>query len=171
MDTEAGGQLGGLDAGVEVRKRLAERSRGWGCGVCGGGKVMEVVMREREEEVREMGEVGRREEVVVPEELRLAFREDLGKAGGSGGGGEVVDEVSGGRTNGLATEPVTTGDDGETLPARTSSVQPQQDTQPVQAVQTPPLAPRRNDQVPAWIDKAIYSVIAALIFMLFRKLG
>ncbi|KAL1835910.1 hypothetical protein VTJ49DRAFT_5894 [Mycothermus thermophilus] len=39
METDPKGQLGGVDASEEVRRRLAGESRGWKCGVCDGPKA------------------------------------------------------------------------------------------------------------------------------------
>ncbi|KAL2119422.1 hypothetical protein VTJ04DRAFT_6383 [Mycothermus thermophilus] len=95
METDPKGQLGGVDASEEVRRRLAGESRGWKCAVCGAGRTNEEVLRECEERVKEMEEKeGRKqkEEEKVPEELRMVFREELEKekrqAGLKGKGGE-----------------------------------------------------------------------------------
>ena len=76
MAGEAKGQVGGLDMQEGARKRLAGESRGWRCQGC-GGKSNEEILREVEEEARVSGETKR--EDIVPEELRLAYREDLGE--------------------------------------------------------------------------------------------
>ncbi|KAL9625247.1 MAG: hypothetical protein Q9160_000649 [Pyrenula sp. 1 TL-2023] len=86
MDESAKGQLGGLEAGEELKKRLARESRGWRCptgpggeGECGGGRTNEEVMRGWWEECREKGvdveaEIegtakGKAEE--IPKEMRI----------------------------------------------------------------------------------------------------
>ncbi|KAF2087271.1 UBC-like protein [Saccharata proteae CBS 121410] len=112
MDTDAKGQLGGIDAPKENRRTLAGQSGRWTCAVC--GKSNAKIMAEREELAREMEGEGKAEEA-VPEELRLAYREDLG-----------AKEVQHRRTN--------------------------------------------DDGIPAWIDKAIFGIIGALVFFILRKL-
>ena len=76
MAGDARGQVGGLDMHPEAREKLARLSRSWKCASC--GQSNEEIMRETEKEWRENhgGEESKEE---VPEELRLAFREDLGK--------------------------------------------------------------------------------------------
>lgn len=161
MDTDAKGQLGGMDASEEVRRRLAGQSRGWRCGVC--GKTNEEIMREQEELVEEKGEAGRKEEV-VPEGLRLAYREDLNGVGKDAGEGKLGSDSVGAPTEPGASTPATVAN-GEP-PTRSEDAQPQRAApQPAQAQQ------RRNEDVPAWIDKAIYSVVALLIFLVWKKLG
>lgn len=97
--TESGkGQIGGLEASDKVRKELAERSRSWSCNGCEtGAKPNEEVMKEWWECCRAKGvEVGEDGEVVegtgreveaIPEELRLGYRDELGKTNAAGEGG------------------------------------------------------------------------------------
>jgi ubiquitin-conjugating enzyme E2 J1 len=80
METDVKGQLGGLEASEAVRRRLAAESRGWRCGVCCGGKSNGEILGECEERVRELGggeggAVG--EEVKVPEELKMGWRDEM----------------------------------------------------------------------------------------------
>ncbi|TKA29228.1 hypothetical protein B0A50_03738 [Salinomyces thailandicus] len=168
MDTSASGQLGGMDASEEVRKRLAGASRSWRCAACGRGN--EEVMKEVDQAVRELGE-GAGNEDEVPEELRLAYREDLGKAGG-GGEGKVEGEAN---TKAPASAP---------QPAQGSVAAPAALQAPQAPAPTPASAPapairhatgqlprpQQQDAVPGWVDKAIYGVVIALIFMLYRKI-
>ncbi|OQN97443.1 hypothetical protein B0A48_16602 [Cryoendolithus antarcticus] len=75
MDTDAKGQLGGMESSEGVRRRFAEGSGAWRCGSC--GKTNVEIMEGQDEAVRLVrGEVKKE---VVPEELRLGYREDLGK--------------------------------------------------------------------------------------------
>ena len=71
---------------------MASESAGWACGGC--GKTNETIMKERAEAVAEAAAsrgtvlsaaTGSTSDVVVPDELRLAYREDLGKASGVAG--------------------------------------------------------------------------------------
>ena len=50
---DARGQLGGMEAGEEVRKRFAGQSKAWKCSTC--GKSNEAIMQEQEEFVKEQG--------------------------------------------------------------------------------------------------------------------
>jgi len=79
METDAKGQLGGLDTSEAERKRCAESSGSWKCGVC--GKSNAEVLRECEDAVRRKEEVAGKGSVAeekVPEGLVIGSREDLG---------------------------------------------------------------------------------------------
>lgn len=88
MDEGAKGQIGALDASVEVRKRLARESKGWRChcgeGEC-AGKTNEEILKGWWEECREMGidvkaevegEGAGRGKGEVPKELRIGEKKD-----------------------------------------------------------------------------------------------
>ncbi|KAL9114367.1 MAG: hypothetical protein Q9187_007488 [Circinaria calcarea] len=75
MAGEAKGQVGGLEMGEAPRKRIASESRTWRCTGC-WGKTNEEVLKEVQDLCDEKGE-GERKEEMVPEELRLAYREEM----------------------------------------------------------------------------------------------
>ncbi|KAI5359157.1 Putative ubiquitin-conjugating enzyme E2, ubiquitin-conjugating enzyme/RWD [Septoria linicola] len=163
MDTDAKGQVGGMDASEEVRRRLAGQSVKARCAAC--GKTNEEIMAEQDEAVKEAGGESKKE--VVPDELRLAYREDLGKS--KEGAGEAA--------NGAAVQPTASAPSPASAP-QTSEAQPAQ--RPAPAVQVPaptptvPAAQQRlaqppQEEVPAWIDKAIYGIIILLAFILWQK--
>ncbi|KAE9989664.1 Mitochondrial import receptor subunit [Venturia inaequalis] len=77
MDVEARGQVGGLDADEATRKDLAGRSGAYTCASC--GKSNRIIMEEQMAALAELGDGGKKEEEKVPEELKLQYREDLGK--------------------------------------------------------------------------------------------
>jgi len=81
MDTEVKGQVGGVEASAEVRRRFAEDSKRWRCsgGCSAAGRCLEDVMKEREVEVAAM-EGEKTEEAKVPEELKLGYRDEMEKA-------------------------------------------------------------------------------------------
>ncbi|KAF9630346.1 putative ubiquitin-conjugating enzyme e2 j1 protein [Lasiodiplodia theobromae] len=83
MDTDAKGQVGGIDSTEVARRKMAAESGAFRCAACGGRSNAEI-MREREELAREAEGEGKQEEEAVPEELRLAYREDLAKEDGEG---------------------------------------------------------------------------------------
>lgn len=180
MDSEAGGQVGGMTSSEGVRRRFAVESGAFRCAVC--GRANAEIMRECEERVTAEGS-GHGEEEVVPDELRLGYKDQLGKEK-DGGGAEVQAEVP------------TTGDRGEeaakVVETGSDVVSPSfvSATGPVQTTSTPALntqqgqrvTPRDNRQTPtpvraqpiaadtAWIDKAIIGVGVALAFMVFHVL-
>ncbi|GAB1742353.1 hypothetical protein NU219Hw_g7903t1 [Hortaea werneckii] len=163
MDTSASGQLGGMDASEEVRKRLASQSRAWKCPTC--GKTNEEVMKEQGEAVEEQGD-GAKNVDEVPEELRLAYREDLSKTNGKAEENKKDDATAQKPEPALAqSQPAQS-----TIAAQATSQSPQA---PVPAMRQPQAqqVPRRQEEtVPAWIDKAIYGVVIALIVLFYRKL-
>ncbi|KAK8136054.1 UBC-like protein [Apiospora sp. TS-2023a] len=81
METDAAGQIGGLNSAEPVRRRLASESRSWTCATC--GKSNENIIRDVEAECQrldeeEEGEKRRkREEVEIPAELRMGFRDEM----------------------------------------------------------------------------------------------
>ena len=151
MDTDVKGQVGGLHCDEAGRRQFAAQSREWVCAGC--RKSNKVIMEEREEECRKAVAEGKeKKEEVVPEELRLAYREDL-----AAGGGEKKD----GRD---ATHRPTVPEQ-LNRPTNSSTVS----TNLVTA-QAPPRPPARTSSDDAWIDKAIYAVAALLAILVARKL-
>ena len=76
MDTDAKGQLGGIECSRDARERMAKDSGRWTCAGC--SKSNQEIMKEREEAVKDVEETeGKRKEEEVPEELRLAYRDEL----------------------------------------------------------------------------------------------
>ncbi|KAK4546434.1 hypothetical protein LTR36_002111 [Oleoguttula mirabilis] len=156
MDTSGHGQLGGMEASEEVRKRMAGQSTSWKCPAC--SKPNGEIMNEQEEAVKEQGGDAKKEEV-VPEELRLAYRDDLGKSNGKAAQ----------TPNGKAPEPAAA----EIQPTRTTvtaQTTTQQPQAPAQAAQVQAQrAPPPQEGIPAWIDKAIYGVVIALVILVWRR--
>jgi ubiquitin-conjugating enzyme E2 J1 len=74
MESEARGQVGGMEMSVAERERLARESRGWVCRECGVRN--EDLLSKEEEEGKENG-TGKREEP-VPEGFNLGYRDELG---------------------------------------------------------------------------------------------
>lgn len=164
MDTDAKGQLGGMDAGEGMRRKMAKESTQWKCGSC--GRINAEVMKKQAEAAA--GEEGVKEEE-VPEQLRLAFREDLGK-------GANGDEAGKAEANGAPKQ------DTEAAPAAsapTSAVSQTPATpvvQPTRTVQAPTMqahqrrAPvAQGDDIPAWIDKAIIGIVFAIIAIIWLR--
>ena len=87
MDQDAAGAIGALAADETVRKRLAAESGGWRCAAC--GRANDEIMREQEELCRVTGGKEGKAVEVVPEELRLGYREEI-----EGGAKEAVAETA-----------------------------------------------------------------------------
>ncbi|KAI1768049.1 UBC-like protein [Hypoxylon sp. FL1150] len=95
METDARGQLGGLDTSDAVRRKLAQESKGWRCAAC--ARTNAEIMAETEERCRELDDgaeaaaeeggsggssssSSKRKEVEVPAELKLEFRDEMDRA-------------------------------------------------------------------------------------------
>jgi len=167
MDTNARGQLGGMEASDEVRKRMAGKSVGWKCLVC--GKANGDVMREQEEAAKQKGDCDTKNEEQVPGDLRLAYREDLNKTNGQSEALSRTEAAS--STHGSAqakpqprqVEAVAAGSYPQPVDPTTHGMREQAPEQ----VQRPHRQP--VDEIPAWIDKAIYGIVIALIFLIYRR--
>ncbi|KAK3078831.1 hypothetical protein LTS18_006514 [Coniosporium uncinatum] len=172
MDTDAKGQVGGLESTEAVRKRMAVESVGYRCASC--GKTNAEIMVEREEVAKELGDEAGKKEYEVPEELRLAYREDLGKKEGAEESSASEPKSAGSQPVGPVAAP----------PAQvvTEIARPAAPQTPVPTRTVPHPAPSaqiqqrravtsQNEAVPAWIDKAIYGIIAALAFLVLRRLA
>lgn len=181
METEAKGQVGGVDASKAVRERLAGESRGWKCAGC-GGRSNEDVIREVEERAKEMGTQATVED--VPQELSLGYKDELEVKRDKGKGRAVEPETE---TSGDATTA------GEEVPKVNNcaaiTTEPPAPSQPaVSAGLTAPSAPTRSTATlarpivpsaaqsqtqsgtqPAWIDKTIIGIAIMLAFMLLKK--
>ena len=176
MDTDAKGQLGGIECSKEAREKMAKESGAWKCPAC--GKSNADIMKEREELVQDIEEKeGKRKEEVIPDELRLAYRDELGSKGEPSGKANAVDTPS---QSASSTAPTTNGMAAPTDTATSSatSSMPTQTTQPT-AVHRPaqPLQPLRPlqpvqpnaDRSLALIDTFIYGIVAALLFMVLKR--
>lgn len=166
MDSDARGQVGGMEAGEEVRRRLAGRSGEWRCGVC--AKTNEEILREVEDAAKGKEGEGKEE---VPEELRLAYREELDKrAEGQGTAAQAGTQTSAPpsqppseaqQPQPPAPAPAPAQAQAQQQPAQTQPRPPQQQAQPALQPQPEAVAP--------WIDKAIYGIVGALIFLIWKK--
>jgi ubiquitin-conjugating enzyme E2 J1 len=161
METDAKGQLGGLECSVKERERMAAASSGWRCGVC--GRRNEEILRECEEAARAKGGEGRAEEV-VPSELKMGWKDEMGKDRD-----EDKEEAE------LAEGFVRTGNDGAEDGSAYPAARPAQSVPQPTATLNPPriqsypqLAQRSNDGVPIWIDRTIAAVVLCLVAMVMK---
>lgn len=197
METDARGQLGGLDTSDAVRRKLAVESKNWRCAAC--ARTNAEIIAETEERCRELdGAEGsssgsKRKEVEVPAELKLGFRDEMDKAraqqqaGGVEGEGAKEDAESAELAEGF----VQTAPEREVPPAAPvpAPARPAQGVpaatgriplpDPVgqaapTATTTTQIQSRRpidpNAGVPVWVDYAIISLVVILIAMLMKIL-
>ncbi|KAI0135660.1 UBC-like protein [Daldinia grandis] len=179
METDARGQLGGLDTNDAVRRKLASESRAWRCSAC--AKTNAEIIAECEQRCAEAdaeNDGKRKEEVKVPAELKMGFRDEMEKARAAAKGegeGDKEDAESAELAEGFV----------QTVPRREDASPA---SRPAQGVPTPtrtiPLPgavvqpaslqiPRRVDPnagVPPWVDYAIVSLVVILIAMLTKVL-
>lgn len=201
MDTDAKGQVGGVDANREVREGFARQSRSWKCAACGEGKSNEEIMRAVEKGLlSEGGDVEeKRREDKVPDELRLGYRDELGKADEAPEAGTVapptqtadaaVTDTATNHDEHLASAPApaerTTRDE-QRIQTAGQAAQPQTQLQRLLAGDTSVITEleqreRRQQQQQAhqqqqrrsedtnWLDMAIAGIATALFFMIVRK--
>ncbi|KAK4238499.1 hypothetical protein C8A03DRAFT_33482 [Achaetomium macrosporum] len=178
METDVKGQLGGLEAGEQVRRRLAAESVGWRCGVCCGGKTNGEILGECEERAKEMaGQGAGVEEVKVPEELKMGWRDEMEGQKKKGkereGEGESEDEESARlaegfvRTTPVPVDPGSTEAGQRTAGASAASpaarlVAEPNPPQPVAGPALQQIQPRVAEDVPAWLDQLIIAVAVLL---------
>lgn len=166
MDTDAKGQLGGMDASDEVRKRFAAQSKAGRCAAC--GKTNEEIMREQEEAVKAQGGEGTKDQETIPEELRLAYRDDLSKEDGKSEDKAKADPAKSTAVAAASAVTPATSTTTQTRPASGPAPVPPA-TATVAAQQQQRRQPQQDAGIPAWIDKAIYGIIAAIIFLVWKK--
>ena len=171
MEGDAKGQVGGMEMPEKERRRLAGESKTWRCQGCGGRSNQDIL----KEEGGEGGE-GQGSEHVVPEELKFGFRDQMAaaekKVVASGKGMEAI--------SASATDPVSASASAASPspPTASSSTEAIHLTRTVPTASpshlAPPLpiAPRQmqSDGVPAWVDKAITGLVAALAVMVIKKI-
>jgi ubiquitin-conjugating enzyme E2 J1 len=180
MDTDAKGQLGGIECSKDARERMARDSGKWACSGC--GKSNAEIMKERAEAVKEVeGTEGQRKEEEVPEELRLAYREELGKKGdveaekadkgkGKAVESDVQQEVL--MQPAPPSRPAAPAAPVVTAPTVASSPPAASAPRLTRTVPAPPLqqmVQQSPDRSLAWIDTCIWGVVAALLFMVIKK--
>lgn len=180
METDARGQLGGLECTEAVRRELATRSRSWRCGVC-GTKRNEEIMAECERAAA--ATENKAPEAEVPKELRMGWKDEMqgskttsGTETGSADTKKDADEdsesaeLAEGFVQTAPMIPITT--DVQYPPARPAQTVPQptatiplQQRQAVRAAQPAVAVRRRNIRsIDFWLDYLIPSVAACLIW-------
>lgn len=181
METDAKGQVGGLETSPATRRRLALESRTWKCASC--GKSNQEILQSSSDAAAALEGESVAEEVVVPAELKMGFKEELAKGGGDGSDGESAELAEGFvRTVGDVL-PVVGQGDGVVAPVQEPRHVPVQ-ARPAQGVPRPTattagaapvpavLAAQRrgntSDGVPGWVDTAILGLVACLVLMFLK---
>lgn len=154
MESEPGGQVGGLASSTEQRRIAAENSRAWRCEAC--EKCNELVLEECAAAAKEAGGEGAsREEEKVPEGMHFAFKDektqDSGSASGSGSGGDGGEVGRAGVATPLPPVGVTP------TPTQPTMAAPPHVPAPLPAVDTP------------WLDNIIWGLVALLTAAVARR--
>jgi len=177
METDAKGQLGGLDTTAAERQRVAVESVAWTCGMCGrcNGEILK--------ESADAAKAGEADEVEVPSELVLATKEDLEQKRGRQGQAEEDKEEAELAEGFVQTAPVVREEYPPARPAqsvslptgirqRTEGLQQQQQQQPHGTPQTPMRTRQQqsvsHDGVPIWIDRAIAGLVICIVAMILK---
>ncbi|KAJ9148438.1 UBC-like protein [Pleurostoma richardsiae] len=192
METDAKGQLGGLDTSEAVRRRLAAESGAFRCAAC--GKTNAEIIRECEEAAAAAGGSSAKvEEVEVPKELKMGWRDEMEKKAAAGAAREEEKTKSGAagqaeedaeaaelaegfvQTAPLAREegpprPSLRARPGQTVPQPTRTM-PLPSPQPaaVSQVQAQAQLQRHSGQgIPLWIDRTIAVLVVMLVGMILK---
>jgi ubiquitin-conjugating enzyme E2 J1 len=197
METDAKGQLGGLDTSEAERRRCADASGNWKCGVCGQSNREILAERAEAAKAKEDAEGSKRVEEEVPKELTINVKEQDSERPGVEK--PELAEESGAEEAELAEGFVQTAplqpDPPIYPPARPAQGVPQPtgsassgigpgaaSTESIRHrnVTTAPQAQtmrqraaeirRSTDGVPLWIDRAIVGVAVCLTFMVLKML-
>ncbi|KAI9671445.1 MAG: hypothetical protein M1831_004354 [Alyxoria varia] len=167
MDSDAKGQVGGLDTTEGVRKRYAGESPKWKCVSC--GKTCEEIMKEREQEIEEMGKGGdvkQTDKDVLPEGLKLGYKDELeGNAKAQGekakGRGEAQPE------NG---HPVSPPANEKAVGHANTAPTPTATTRATRTTRQRP-RPRSHDDTTSWLDLSIGCITVVLAVLIMKKLA
>lgn len=168
MDSKAGGQVGGLECDKNVRERMAKESGSWRCPGC--AKSNAEILRENEEACAGT----EAQEEVVPEELRLAYREDLGgeadKTDGAAQPAPMAQPQAPASSSSSSSQPPPApAPAAASTPGPTPTIPPAVPALPARPNVAAPLIQHRTAATPQWLDTAIYGVAAALVFMVLKK--
>lgn len=175
METDARGQLGGLETSASARRTFAKESGAWTCPTC--TKSNADIIKECEERY-EADENKNAAEVAVPQELKMAFKDELSGSKEkptptTGSSANDDSELAEGfvqtapvvpapapipvtRTNGLRNRPIAAPVHAQTPPQPQGQLQQQRRAQP----EGPPL----------WLDRAIVILAIILVALLAKVL-
>lgn len=169
METDAKGQLGGLECSDAVRRRMAKESRAWKCSGC--GKSNEDILKECAATAKETDSVAKDER--VPKELKMGWKDEMGQD--KKDDAETAELAEGFVQTAPVTLPILDAQSAPYPPARPAQTVPQ----PTGTASSSTTTTRRPaavayraraqpEGVPAWVDKAIAAVVACLSLMVLK---
>lgn len=170
METDAKGQLGGLECSDAVRRRMAKESRSWRCSGC--GKSNEEILNECAEAAKESDSAAKDEK--VPEELKMGWKDEMGNDKKEDV--ESAELAEGFVQTAPVVEPVVEAQPAPYPPARPAQSVPQPTGAATSRATMTPRRPAavayaarpRSEGIPAWIDKAIAAVVVLLGIMVLK---
>jgi ubiquitin-conjugating enzyme E2 J1 len=185
METDAKGQLGGLEMPESVRRRLAQESSSYKCAVC--GRPNADIIKECEERAQDAEAPS--QEVSVPAELNMGWKDELeAKKAQQQQQDEMHKQTSAATLSGddiQSNAELAEGFVPTTTPRRQPAVvdasmttanlaPPRRDPHPVQQQQPLRLAVQpahhTNDGVPVWLDRAIVALVVLLAGLVLKIL-
>jgi ubiquitin-conjugating enzyme E2 J1 len=166
MDTDAKGQLGGIECTKEAREKMAKESHVWKCSSC--AKSNSDIINEREELVRSIqSDQDQPREEEIPQELRLAYRDQLGNKG-ENPVGSLIENATNIDTLPQPLPSLPSPSAAIPVPPTSSAAS----TRPLRIRHTPlvqqPAQPN-TDRSLALVDTFIYGIVAALLFMVLKR--
>ena len=170
MEGDAKGQVGGMEMSEKERRRLAGESKAWRCQGCGGRSNEDIL----KEEGGDPAGKGKQNEHIVPEELKFGFRDqvtamedkDMAKDEGMQSVSPPTPEPSPASASVASAHPPTSSSPEAIRPTRTVAVAAASHARPPLPT---PTRQTQSDGVPAWVDKAITGLLAALAVMIIKK--
>ncbi|CAD0105919.1 unnamed protein product [Aureobasidium uvarum] len=179
MDTDAGGQVGGMSAPDNVRKQLAEKSREYSCAGCGKGSL--AILEEQEQRCKELGiEATNDEENPLAGKIGLIEPKKKGTTAESSApvpaSSRSVESSSPPSPPTVAAaqevKPTPTVQQSQPPPQPASRTHPLPQSQPPTRLQQQPLAqPPATTTTDAWVDRAIIGIVIALVLMILRRVA
>ncbi|KAF7562576.1 hypothetical protein G7046_g1560 [Stylonectria norvegica] len=190
METDAKGQLGGIDTTDGVRQRLANESPSFKCQMC--GKTNAEIMKECEQRAQEASSSS--QEIEIPKELKMGYKDEMeAQKNGANVESSKDEHESAELAEGFvqtapdasnALPPAASTEEGTAAPSRPDvpvptrtrplaaaapvAVGPRYQPAPVALQQRQP-RPASDDGVPLWIDRTIV-VLVVLLFALVLKI-
>ncbi|POR33963.1 Ubiquitin-conjugating enzyme E2 J1 [Tolypocladium paradoxum] len=178
METDARGQLGGLDTTDAVRRRLAQESGSFRCATCGRSNTD--LIAESEKRAAEASSSAA-DDVQVPQELSMGWRDEMEakKAAKDDEGSDAAELAEGFVQTAPTAAPSTSTSTNQLQPRRSpvTNDAPAAAQTAAQTAATPittqvtVTAPRpQHDDVPLWIDRAIVALVILLAALLLKVL-
>jgi ubiquitin-conjugating enzyme E2 J1 len=168
METDAKGQLGGLECNDGQRRRMACESALWKCPSC--NRTNAEIMAECEAAAAAAatecdGSAARPREDPIPTELKMAWKDEIAtvKHHEHAPEGDSEDESTALAEGFVATAPTTM--PAQSIPGSTASLIPIEQRLHIQSRR-----PSSSNGVPAWLDGAIVAIATCLVAMIVRLL-